>query len=121
LIAVSIFAAFGLAVAVNQSVALAHGDSVKAHAQKGAEKQATNQEKENKGENATDPKGSTKGGKKKMNSTGKYEVATLAGGGFWCLEGVYNDLRGGGKGGSGYLGGRGGKPTHEERGTGKSG
>ena len=121
LIAVSIFAAFGLAVAVNQSVALAHGDSVKAHAQKGAEKQATNQEKENKGENATDPKGSTKGGKKKMNSTGKYEVATLAGGCFWCLEAVYNDLRGVEKVVSGYSGGRVANPTYEEVCTGKTG
>src|SRR5262249_177652 len=109
LIAVSIFAAFGLAVAVNQSVALAHGDSVKAHAQKGAEKQATNQEKENKGENATDPKGSTKGGKKKMNSTGKYEVATLAGGGVWGVGGGCNGLWGVERVGCGLLGGRSGQ------------
>src|SRR5262249_12386804 len=57
----------------------------------------------------------------KMNSTGKYEVATLAGGGFWGLETGYNDLRGVEKSVSGYSGGRGAKPTHEEGGTGKKG
>jgi peptide-methionine (S)-S-oxide reductase len=49
-----------------------------------------------------------------MNSTGKKEVATLAGGCFWCLEAVYNDLRGVEKVVSGYSGGRVPNPTYEE-------
>ena len=53
-----------------------------------------------------DHKGSAMGGEESMNSTGKKEVATLAGGCFWCLEAVYNDLRGVEKVVSGYSGGR---------------
>ncbi|HEY8460262.1 MAG TPA: peptide-methionine (S)-S-oxide reductase MsrA [Blastocatellia bacterium] len=56
-----------------------------------------------------------------MNSTGKKEVATLAGGCFWCLEAVYNDLRGVEKVVSGYSGGRVPNPSYEEVCTGKTG
>src|SRR5215510_597916 len=68
-----------------------------------------------------DHKGSAKGEEKSMNSTGKKEVATLAGGCFWCLEAVYNDLRGVEKVVSGYSGGRVANPTYEEVCTGKTG
>lgn len=66
-----------------------------------------------------DHKDSAMGGEEVMNSTGKKEVATLAGGCFWCLEAVYNDLRGVEKVVSGYSGGRVANPTYEEvcRGT----
>ena len=40
------------------------------------------------------------------------EVATLAGGCFWCLEAVYNDLRGVERVVSGYAGGRTDDPTY---------
>jgi len=121
LAAVSIFAAFSLAVAVNHSTAFAYGNGWRMNTQKGAEKQASNQEKENKSDNTTDRKVSTKGGKKNMNSTGKNEVATLAGGCFWCLEAVYNDLRGVEKVVSGYSGGHVAKPTYEQVTTGTTG
>ena len=64
---------------------------------------------------------SAKGEEKSMNSTGKKEVATLAGGCFWCLEAVYNDLRGVEKVVSGYSGGRVANPTYEQVTTGKTG
>jgi peptide-methionine (S)-S-oxide reductase len=60
-------------------------------------------------------------GEKNMNSTGKKEVATLAGGCFWCLEAVYNDLRGVEKVVSGYSGGRAPNPSYEEVCTGRTG
>lgn len=82
---VSIFAAFSLAVASDHSTASA-------------------QEKKNKSDNAQDRK--AKGGKN--------EVATLAGGCFWCLEAVYNDLRGVEKVVSGYSGGHVVKPAYEQ-------
>ncbi|MGH9855114.1 MAG: peptide-methionine (S)-S-oxide reductase MsrA, partial [Blastocatellia bacterium] len=90
-VVVTIFAAFSLAVAGDYSTASA-------------------QEKENKSDNAKDRK--AKGGK--QNSAGKNEVATLAGGCFWCLEAVYNDLRGVEKVVSGYSGGHVVKPTYEQ-------
>ncbi len=71
---------------------------------------ASAQEKENKSDNAKDRQ--AKGGK--QNSAGKNEVATLAGGCFWCLEAVYNDLRGVEKVVSGYSGGHVVKPTYEQ-------
>jgi len=64
---------------------------------------------------------STKEGVRSMESTGKSEVATLAGGCFWCLEAVYNDLRGVEKVVSGYSGGRVANPTYEDVSTGKTG
>ena len=68
-----------------------------------------------------DHKDSAMGGEEVMNSTGKNEVATLAGGCFWCLEAVYNDLRGVEKVVSGYSGGRVANPTYEEVCRGKTG
>lgn len=43
----------------------------------------------------------------------KLEVATLAGGCFWCLDGVFRDLRGVEKVESGYAGGHDPNPTYE--------
>lgn len=42
------------------------------------------------------------------------EIATLAGGCFWCTEAVFQDLRGVGKVESGYIGGRVPNPTYEQ-------
>jgi peptide-methionine (S)-S-oxide reductase len=42
------------------------------------------------------------------------EVATLAGGCFWCLEAVFDDLKGVGSVESGYMGGRTANPTYEQ-------
>ena len=42
------------------------------------------------------------------------EVATLAGGCFWCLEAVFDRLQGVQSVESGYIGGKGAKPTYEE-------
>lgn len=42
------------------------------------------------------------------------EVATLAGGCFWCLEAVFDQLKGVESVESGYMGGRTPKPTYEE-------
>ena len=53
--------------------------------------------------------------------TGQVEVATLAGGCFWCLEAVYLELRGVQKVVSGYSGGRRPNPTYEQVCTGTTG
>ena len=45
--------------------------------------------------------------------TGKREQATLAGGCFWCLEGVYEQLKGVERVVSGYSGGRVANPSYE--------
>ena len=42
------------------------------------------------------------------------EIATLAGGCFWCLEAVFNDLRGVSLVVSGYAGGHKVKPSYKE-------
>src|SRR5712671_5175539 len=42
------------------------------------------------------------------------ETATLAGGCFWCLEAVYDDLKGVESVVSGYMGGRNPNPTYED-------
>ena len=46
-------------------------------------------------------------------SSGGYRPATLAGGCFWCLEAVYNELRGVESVVSGYAGGHDPDPTYE--------
>jgi len=43
-----------------------------------------------------------------------HEVATLAGGCFWCLEAVYDELRGVASVESGYMGGRVERPSYED-------
>ena len=49
------------------------------------------------------------------------EVATLAGGCFWCLEAVYRDLRGVEQVVSGYTGGTAINPTYEQVCSGRTG
>ncbi|MDQ3506826.1 MAG: peptide-methionine (S)-S-oxide reductase MsrA [Actinomycetota bacterium] len=52
---------------------------------------------------------------------GKYEVATLGGGCFWCVEAVFNELRGVEKVESGYSGGHVENPTYHQICTGTTG
>lgn len=49
-----------------------------------------------------------------MDSTKKYQVATLAGGCFWCIEGAFTSVRGIIKATSGYMGGMMDSPTYEQ-------
>ncbi|HJT87893.1 MAG TPA: peptide-methionine (S)-S-oxide reductase MsrA [Bryobacteraceae bacterium] len=49
------------------------------------------------------------------------ETATLAGGCFWCLEAVYQDMEGVESVESGYIGGHVDKPTYEQVCTGRTG
>ena len=49
------------------------------------------------------------------------EVATLAGGCFWCLEAVFDDVKGVLDVVSGYMGGKGANPSYEEVCGGNSG
>ena len=49
------------------------------------------------------------------------EIATLAGGCFWCLEAVYDELKGVSAVASGYMGGRTSNPTYEQICEGDSG
>src|SRR5260221_4320741 len=49
------------------------------------------------------------------------EVATLAGGCFWCLEAVYDQLKGVESVESGYMGGKTPKPTYDEVCCGRTG
>src|SRR5262245_23887395 len=49
------------------------------------------------------------------------EMATLAGGCFWCLEAVFKELRGVEKVVSGYAGGHGKNPTYHQVCTGSTG
>jgi peptide-methionine (S)-S-oxide reductase len=49
------------------------------------------------------------------------EMVTLGGGCFWCLEAVYNDVRGVESAISGYMGGRSTHPTYQEVCGGRSG
>jgi peptide-methionine (S)-S-oxide reductase len=54
-------------------------------------------------------------------TTSNREVATLAGGCFWCLEAVFDDLKGVESVESGYMGGRVAQPTYEQVCGGKTG
>jgi len=56
-----------------------------------------------------------------MSATTERETATLAGGCFWCLEAVYDQLRGVENVASGYSGGRRPNPTYEQVCTGTTG
>src|SRR3954470_17990538 len=49
------------------------------------------------------------------------EVATLAGGCFWCLEAVYDDLKGVESVVSGYMGGKTAQPTYDDVCSGQTG
>ncbi len=48
-----------------------------------------------------------------MTDAGK-EIATLAGGCFWCLEAVFDELKGVGSVESGYMGGKTANPSYED-------
>src|SRR2546428_5954931 len=48
------------------------------------------------------------------------EIATLAGGCFWCLEAVYDRMKGIEAVESGYIGGEGAQPTYETVCTGRT-
>src|SRR5260221_12716444 len=54
-------------------------------------------------------------------ATASSELATLAGGCFWCLEAVFEELRGVQGVVSGYAGGAGKNPTYEDVCTGTTG
>ena len=56
-----------------------------------------------------------------MNEVTNYEVATLGGGCFWCLEAIYIDLQGVISVVSGYAGGHTTQPTYQEVCTGMTG
>ena len=49
-----------------------------------------------------------------MSTTASTEIATLAGGCFWCLEAVYDEVKGVEGVESGYMGGRKPSPSYEE-------
>jgi len=49
------------------------------------------------------------------------EIATLAGGCFWCLEAVFDEMKGVESVESGYMGGKTTKPTYEEVCSGETG
>jgi peptide-methionine (S)-S-oxide reductase len=49
------------------------------------------------------------------------EIATLAGGCFWCLEAVYDDMKGVQSVESGYMGGQNPNPTYEQVCSGRTG
>lgn len=51
----------------------------------------------------------------------KHEIATLAGGCFWCLEAVFDDLKGVVAVESGYMGGKAADPTYEDVCSGSTG
>lgn len=54
-------------------------------------------------------------------TTNKTELATLGGGCFWCLEAVFQDLKGVDRVVSGYAGGTASNPSYEEVCTGRTG
>src|SRR3972149_6962626 len=54
-------------------------------------------------------------------ASAKSEIATLAGGCFWCLEAVFDDLRGVESVESGYMGGQLEHPSYDDVCTGDTG
>ena len=56
-----------------------------------------------------------------MNQEVSWEVATLAGGCFWCIEGAFREVNGVENVVSGYTGGTTVNPTYEQVCTGKTG
>ncbi|PYS88357.1 MAG: peptide-methionine (S)-S-oxide reductase [Acidobacteria bacterium] len=56
-----------------------------------------------------------------MSTDQRFELATLAGGCFWCLEAVYRELRGVERVVSGYTGGHVARPSYEQVCTGATG
>lgn len=56
-----------------------------------------------------------------MNDTANYETAVLAGGCFWCIETIFQDIKGVELVESGYTGGSVKNPTYKEVCTGKTG
>ena len=56
-----------------------------------------------------------------MNEAASLDIATLAGGCFWCLEAVFKEIVGVEKVVSGYTGGATVNPTYEQVSTGKTG
>ena len=56
-----------------------------------------------------------------MSADQRFEIATLAGGCFWCLEAVYRELRGVERVVSGYTGGHVARPSYEQVCTGATG
>jgi peptide-methionine (S)-S-oxide reductase len=58
---------------------------------------------------------------RKETTAANTEIATLAGGCFWCLEAVYDDLRGVASVESGYMGGRVENPSYEDVCSGETG
>ena len=56
-----------------------------------------------------------------MNQAASSEVATIAGGCFWCLEAVFREIAGVGNVVSGYTGGTTTNPTYEQVCSGKTG
>lgn len=54
-------------------------------------------------------------------NSARSEIATLAGGCFWCLEAVYDELRGVESVESGYMGGRADHPSYEDVCSGETG
>src|SRR3712207_6591542 len=60
-------------------------------------------------------------GESRPNGSSRTEVATLGGGCFWCLEAVYEELRGVEKVESGYSGGTVANPTYRQVSTGTTG
>lgn len=60
-------------------------------------------------------------GNKNMSDTAKFETAVLAGGCFWCIETIFQDLKGVEKVESGYSGGTVKDPSYQQVCTGNTG
>lgn len=71
----------------------------------------SSEDKVNKSKTISEPKG----------DLSKMETATLAGGCFWCIETIFDDLKGVDKVVSGYSGGKTKNPTYEQVSSGNTG